>query len=314
MRFVWTLGCPRIHPHTKVCGFLQNPWHKEKLEILVVEDGKENLAYAKQVYAPFEKEDLIRVNYATTYQDAEPLIKKVDAGILDLYFPAKKADEIMNNFYDREIKSVRFKEELSNSEDFINLTKKLCDKKGLEYWSKEHDLLSEQLIKEQEKIEDGISRENKRKDYFEKIRISSGLLPVGFPLIKRLKDNSKQTILISTASTGHGKGDNPFYKLRQIGEKLMPSAWYPSDSAGTLLGFVSEAIGHPYKVRPGGDFQVNEIDDCGLLKKELSWKAALKGIAIATGNKEISEKIELPENIEEKLLNWQKTYFNNPSA
>ncbi|MEM4318509.1 MAG: hypothetical protein QW377_01370, partial [Candidatus Pacearchaeota archaeon] len=74
------------------------------LEILVVEDGVENLENCKKAYEPLMKEGLIIPYYATNYKEAEPLIDKVNAGILDLYFPAENGEEMIKEFarkYDR---------------------------------------------------------------------------------------------------------------------------------------------------------------------------------------------------------------------
>ncbi|MEM2031687.1 MAG: hypothetical protein QXG83_02670 [Candidatus Pacearchaeota archaeon] len=71
---------------------------KKKLEILVVEDQNKNLENCKRAYEPLAEEGLILPHYATNYKEAEPLIDKVDAGILDLYFPAENGEELIKEF------------------------------------------------------------------------------------------------------------------------------------------------------------------------------------------------------------------------
>jgi CheY-like chemotaxis protein len=70
----------------------------KKLEILVVEDVEKNLENCKKAYQPLVEKGLILPTYVTNGDEAEKYIEKVDAGILDIYFPGTSAREKIEEF------------------------------------------------------------------------------------------------------------------------------------------------------------------------------------------------------------------------
>jgi len=71
----------------------------KKLEVLVIEDDEKNLENCKKAYQPLVEKGLVAPIYVTNGDEAEKYIEdKVDAGILDLYFPGSNAREKIEEF------------------------------------------------------------------------------------------------------------------------------------------------------------------------------------------------------------------------
>jgi len=68
---------------------------------LVVEDDEKNLANCKKAYQPLVEKGLVLPIYVTNGDEAEKYVDKVDAGILDLYFPGSNAREKIEEFAEK---------------------------------------------------------------------------------------------------------------------------------------------------------------------------------------------------------------------